>query len=466
MGWNGTGITAPVSIYSLRQCFSTNKASIGDIIAFEDINKWAKYKPQRESLLGSIDAYRKRDYYGLDVPWISNNGDVTVIAKKVMYNENPQSITFGDWGYLRPRGQADQGHGNEHYRFSDFSGYNHKAVQPFFVELQTSLTWVSEETSSTHKDKGHYEVNVGTLDEITFIIRNNNRDNRELTFQDFLYDETVDDYYRYRFVVELYEGTQDAWTNQVGIYVSDILANLSGSFTTVSIDTDDFELPSSQGSTFPVVYYYAFAYILKCKADGTINVINNNYQTGDHIGFLPIWTTSQKNRGRFPFYYKFEVSNHMDDMFTLKFVGYKSSSSIVQLSMDLCYVVPSGTYGALCIKIDFSRSMTVDYEFVAQNSTEDSGYTPIKMYLMKDGDTSTEYWMTPCTSSGQVTDRVRSTHITSSDMSPTPFYAISDSSPNAINVGSASESGDSYAIYAVIGNHPATLVERFTIRKG
>lgn len=105
-----------VEIADLQTVFSTARNDIGQIIANEDINKWAKYKPVRSSSVAVLtDTERKAVNYGLKVSKYTN------LANFV-------SGYSSDYEYNSPRGGGMQP--KEWYRLLDFNGYNHNAVCP------------------------------------------------------------------------------------------------------------------------------------------------------------------------------------------------------------------------------------------------------------------------------------------------------------------------------------------------
>lgn len=125
------GVTYGVSIGDLQTVFGTARNDIGQIIVNEDINKWAKFKPERDNKLGVLaEADRKENYYGLKVTPSGN-----IITDFI-------SAYPTEWTYLRPRGikntELNPTSSDEWFRLLDFNGYGHAAIC-FFYERGCTL---------------------------------------------------------------------------------------------------------------------------------------------------------------------------------------------------------------------------------------------------------------------------------------------------------------------------------------
>lgn len=104
-----------ISVSDCQAVFSTSRNTFGDVIANEDINKWAKYKPLRSSKLGVLT----------DAERVERNHGITMTKYT-----SPAALVSGytnDYAYLRPRGKNTY---NEWFRRGDFNGYNHYAEGP------------------------------------------------------------------------------------------------------------------------------------------------------------------------------------------------------------------------------------------------------------------------------------------------------------------------------------------------
>ena len=101
-------VSAPVSIYDIQHVLGNGSSDLGTLCRASQINKWAKYKPERLNKIGIIThAERRAHMFGF-----------TKYAQP--YNEtsllNPAKNYGQYWGYSKPRG----GDSNEPYRLTDF----------------------------------------------------------------------------------------------------------------------------------------------------------------------------------------------------------------------------------------------------------------------------------------------------------------------------------------------------------
>lgn len=111
-----------VSIGDIQAVIGSSRNDIGGLIVNGNINKWAKYKPYRSSVLATTDAQRRAAFFGLSISVFNALGTPsnqnTFLGKLV----NDELM----WTYLRPRGLSY----NEWFRFLDFDGYYKDAVCP------------------------------------------------------------------------------------------------------------------------------------------------------------------------------------------------------------------------------------------------------------------------------------------------------------------------------------------------
>lgn len=110
-----------------------------NIVASSLVNKWAKYKPFRNSAWNfasdaARDEARKSANQGFDISnaKVGSNGNVSAIASKYDGEDN-------GWEYLRPRGIQY----NEPNRMRDFDGYNHNAL-PFIGGFSAPSRWAKD----------------------------------------------------------------------------------------------------------------------------------------------------------------------------------------------------------------------------------------------------------------------------------------------------------------------------------
>lgn len=136
MPWNSSTkiMTAPLNINKggdIQQAVNYNSGDLGDCIVNGTINKWAKWKPERNSSPAPLTLEeRKEDNWGLKLTKFTNMSDLI-------------SGYTGEWKYLRPRGASY----DERFRFYDFlntaitsNGYNKNASCFFRRSASTFAT--------------------------------------------------------------------------------------------------------------------------------------------------------------------------------------------------------------------------------------------------------------------------------------------------------------------------------------
>jgi hypothetical protein len=118
MGYSNGIITAPVSIYDVQRAIGASSPDLGTLCRHANINKWAKYKPVRSSVISVMtDADFIAAGYGLSAP-----------AAFYANTQNPDAT----WQYLKPRT-------NDWARLSDFNNYAHNCICPFGFEVSGEL---------------------------------------------------------------------------------------------------------------------------------------------------------------------------------------------------------------------------------------------------------------------------------------------------------------------------------------
>jgi len=139
-------IKAPVNIAAdLGYVLGTGSGDLGYNIANGNINKWAVYKPVRNSAIGWVSPRNTLASLGF--------GDTLPRASTINALINYYSQTDNGWAYLRPRGKAQ----NEYYRAADFCkivgsggldtsnyGYTHYARNPFGANFSALPAVVSK----------------------------------------------------------------------------------------------------------------------------------------------------------------------------------------------------------------------------------------------------------------------------------------------------------------------------------
>lgn len=138
-----------VSIADIQQALGTGEYNtIGGLITYGNINKWAKYKPVRLTALNTDDQLEEdttnhRMVWKSTADWWKGEGLQPTCGFVVpSYASIGELIDTNDvWQYLRPRGLNGGGQGvHEWFRFKDFIQYNHNAVCPIEVNLPNDTT--------------------------------------------------------------------------------------------------------------------------------------------------------------------------------------------------------------------------------------------------------------------------------------------------------------------------------------
>lgn len=148
MNQNGriyTDTTNGVSIADIQTVLGTNARNdiddIGGLIqyawAHDRINRWAKYKPFRDSSFNPTGLTRKSKNYGLFFPWYNQIGTmVEDIYNERWTNAENYNALRAPWEWEPPRGFSVTP--KEPYRVLDFNGYYANA-QPFVGQVSSPV---------------------------------------------------------------------------------------------------------------------------------------------------------------------------------------------------------------------------------------------------------------------------------------------------------------------------------------
>ena len=120
------------SISEVKAVLAETANSVGGLCTSPKINKWAKFKPIRNSKVGDLlltDFYNAN--YGIDLP-IYSNVNAMITAMSSIGGKSPS------WGYSRPTGCAISP-----YRIGDFRGYNDNAFPPIGAFSMTNRAAVN-----------------------------------------------------------------------------------------------------------------------------------------------------------------------------------------------------------------------------------------------------------------------------------------------------------------------------------
>jgi hypothetical protein len=115
-----------VSIYDVQRALGTSECDLGSLCTHDNINKWARYKPERadgQQPLTYGDAQiarsRKGNNFGLAVPYC--HYDAQRVWYEYVLNGMVADVLAGNfdaWEYLKPRGIVNNI--REFYRITDF----------------------------------------------------------------------------------------------------------------------------------------------------------------------------------------------------------------------------------------------------------------------------------------------------------------------------------------------------------
>ena len=121
MGYVDGLISAPVSIYDIQRALGSSENSIQNLCRQSQINKFAKWKPFRNSAI-KFDSEAAR----LTAAKTVNFGTGIVSCGRLTFAANYQS----EWTHLAPRGEDGGGSGYDEWgRFHDWKGYQHNKWQ-------------------------------------------------------------------------------------------------------------------------------------------------------------------------------------------------------------------------------------------------------------------------------------------------------------------------------------------------
>ena len=324
MAYTNNIISAPVSIYDVQQALGKSSSDLGTLCVADNINMWARYKPQRAagpallihgtSVSGTRS--RKAGNFGLQIPFCVND-----VMNGLVYNLVYQEGYDADgWQYLQPRGdRTAQGGVKEFYRLSDFAriptddtdpyysnqnlgGYNHAALIPFSSFVETA--GITEHGSGQNK---YFEINTQVISALVFTFRNSA--GYDLHLQDFIDVAAPDASGRaWRPVVQVFNGYKPAggtdwWLKQQPDYQVGgvaITTAVDGSWS-VSVDLTDANFTPFIGVN---------EYFHLCLGVGMVNSDFSSWKDNNQSLFLLPYTQDQYTDYNLPFYYKFKLVSY------------------------------------------------------------------------------------------------------------------------------------------------------------
>lgn len=133
------GVKYGISIGDIQSMFGLSRNDIGALIVNANINKWAKYKPYRNSSPATTQAARVAAHYGLSIVTAESLGSPSSASSFLGRLVRDQL----GWEYQRPRGLSQ----NEWFRFLDFDGYFRDAVCP--VGDVSPVSWIDNSGNTT-----------------------------------------------------------------------------------------------------------------------------------------------------------------------------------------------------------------------------------------------------------------------------------------------------------------------------
>lgn len=385
-----------VSWYDVQRALGTSETDEGTLCTRPNINKWARYKPERAAgpaplTHGSIYGQtrtRKTNHFGLEVPFCT----LDVMNGKV-YNILERTET--GWDYLKPQGdRTAQGGVKEFYRVTDFvrlptdttdpfyntnyaKGYNHNAELPFSAFLNMS--------GVTERSDGVFEINKQGSTYLTITFYNGRGD--DLHLQDFIdltasYGNDI----AWRPVLQIwrdwypaggspwYLRSQPDYQVAGSPITSDSLAQW-----TVSFDISNF-------ANDPNDIYHL------CIGVGCVNPTFSSWKDNNESLFILPYTAQQDEDGELPFYYKFAVVDHFDRQ--LKFIKMLYDYNSIVDFVGSSVTIPANSSGTVVFQMTINQSSSQALHFVGEHGTPDTGYSSLKICL-EDVETHTLYYLTP-----------------------------------------------------------------------
>lgn len=165
---------APVVLTSVASLLRTSIKDVGNLCKSDNINKWSKHKPVRDSRL--FPPYTDRFF--LQPENISSQIIYGMyVTQDASMNKNANDLytddeSIGNWLYLKPRGVG--GGVTEPYRLGDFRGYYHKASP-----LCTSIDMLQDDTMNIRVGQTQQKI-----DKLRFFVEGAHDTFGSITFSD------------------------------------------------------------------------------------------------------------------------------------------------------------------------------------------------------------------------------------------------------------------------------------------
>lgn len=166
-------ITLPINIYGdIASVFGISSGDLGYLITHANINKWAKYKPVRNTMVDTTDQYdfTNQCWKNTATWWQScerllaemgkyNCGldikNFSTVADLITAHDNAKAQsdinTYLGWTYLCPRGKGGgPSSRDEWFRAFDFAQYKHDAQAPFTgIDYPGNTPWSTQQSTRT-----------------------------------------------------------------------------------------------------------------------------------------------------------------------------------------------------------------------------------------------------------------------------------------------------------------------------
>lgn len=426
MSYSNGIISAPVGIHDIQQCcwvrlqrtvngqtqtkYSGDAgvlcgAKVGDIIPATDgngswtvtargeINKWARYKPERADgpkalLYNSGARSRKGNNFGLDVPYCQ----LAVMNGKVWNLLNDDET---GWDYLQPRGDmtGQQGGINEFYRLTDFvriptdttdpyyntvyaKGYNHNARIPFDVFLDESgAVWKSD------YEGDYLEINVQVVNSlvISFI----NSIGNDLHLQDFINIVAPDLQGRaWRPVLQVFNGYVPAGGDEWYEKSQPDFEVAGAAITTNEGDTQSVSLDLTDSNFTQYINVNESFHL--CIGVGCCNQSNPIIwkEANGPLFIVPYTDAQLASDIDVPFYYRFKLVSYQArklEVTALSFYADGITRWVNAGGTPPYFTIHSLATGYVRLTMTISKLPTQKVDFIGENGTPDSGYDPLKI---------------------------------------------------------------------------------------
>ena len=149
MGYSNGIVTAPVSVYDIRNAVGHSSGDLGTLISSGTINKWAKYKPVRRQGIEFQNQWDSsaRKWKNTATWWKGDGlcGMTTQVSTEFGSITNSSSWAYKlingllGWTYQKPQGGS-----NSPYRYTDFAQYYRDAIAPY-GEIGTTNIYVTQQ---------------------------------------------------------------------------------------------------------------------------------------------------------------------------------------------------------------------------------------------------------------------------------------------------------------------------------